>query len=453
VTTATATAITSLPARPVIDPLRWPDLAASRARARRSIESRVARRLFASVVRRLTVRVELASGQVLGGAAENPDAPVMSIHRPDAFFAALGAGGLIGFGESYMAGDWDAPDLAGVLEVFAAHVATLIPAPLQKLRALYVARHPRSERNTAANTRDNIARHYDLSNDLFASFLDATMSYSSALFDGSETEAAAASVAGESVVVARPSAGVVVGWQALAEAQGRKIDRLLDAARVGPGTRVLEIGTGWGELAIRAAARGATVRTVTLSSEQRELARARVAAAGHSEAVSVELLDYRAVQGQFDAVVSVEMIEAVGHEFWRDYAEMLDRVLAPGGRVALQAITMPHDRMLATRYTYTWINKYIFPGGFLPSTEALIDVAHRHTSLRVVDRLSFGAHYAETLRLWDLRFLARLDHVGRLGFDEVFARMWHFYLEYSRAGFRSGYLDVQQLLLEREPVR
>jgi cyclopropane-fatty-acyl-phospholipid synthase len=165
--------------------------------------------------------------------------------------------------------------------------------------------------------------------------------------------------------------------------------------------------------------------------------------------VDVRLLDYRLVDGEFDAVVSVEMIEAVGHEYWGEYFRTIDRVLAPGGTVALQAITMPHDRMLATRHTYTWINKYIFPGGFLPSTEAIVDVTREQTSLHVVDRLSFGQHYAETLRLWDERFLAGLDRVRQLGFDQVFDRMWHFYLEYSRAGFRSGYLDVQQLVLRR----
>ena len=195
--------------------------------------------------------------------------------------------------------------------------------------------------------------------------------------------------------------------------------------------------------------RGASVVTVTLSSEQQALARERVAAAGHADRVDVRLLDYRLVEGEFDAVVSVEMIEAVGHEYWADYFRTLDRVLTPGGTVAIQAITMPHERMLATRHTYTWINTYIFPGGFLPSTAANLEPPRRHTPPRVVARLSFGQHYAETLRLWDERFLARLDEVHRLGFDQVFDRMWHFYLEYSRAGFRSGYLDVQQLVLRK----
>ena len=444
-----STATPALAARPVIDPTRWPDLAASRTRARRWVERSVARQLFRSVTSRLPVRVELDDGSSMGGAADDPAAPVMRLHRPDAFFEALGAGGLIGFGESYMTGDWDAPDLASLLEVFAARVATLVPAPLQRLRALYVAHRPVGERGTSTNARTNIARHYDLSNELFSTFLDETLSYSSALFPGREQPGA--SIAGEPVTVSSPAPAP--SWDDLASAQQRKVDRVLDVAGVTAGSRVLEIGTGWGELAIRAASRGARVTTVTLSREQQALARRRVREAGLAHLVDIELLDYRAVRGEFDAVVSVEMVEAVGHEFWPAYAQTLDRVLAPGGRVAIQAITMPHDRMLATRNTWTWINKYIFPGGFLPSTRALAEVMREHTTLRLSDRLSFGRHYAETLRLWDERFLDRLEAVRALGFDEVFHRMWHFYLEYSRAGFQSGYLDVQQLVFTREEAR
>ena len=444
-TTATA----RIPQRPVVDPVRWPDLVATRHRLRATLESAVARRLFLSVAHRLAVRVELED-RVVGGAADDPGAPVMHLRHPEAFFRAVGAKGLIGFGESYMTGDWDSPDLAAVLEVFAAEMATLVPAPLQALRAAYVARAPGTERNTTTNTRSNIARHYDLSNDMFATFLDEGLSYSSALFAAQER--AGTPVAGEQVVVSEPLAGEDAAGT-LADGQLRKIERVLDAAAVGPGSRVLEIGSGWGELAIRAAERGASVLTITLSSEQRDLARERVAAAGHADRVDVELLDYRLVEGRFDAVVSVEMIEAVGHEYWRDFFQTIDRLLAPGGRVALQAITMPHDRMLATRYTYTWINKYIFPGGFLPSTEAIDAITREHTGLRVVRRLSFGQHYARTLRLWDEQFADRLEQVRRLGFDDVFVRMWHFYLDYSRAGFSSGYLDVQQIELAREGGR
>ncbi len=304
-------------------------------------------------------------------------------------------------------------------------------------RPSYAARRAPSA-TPRRNTRGNIAHHYDLSNDLFALFLDQTLSYSSALFEGDVVDH------GDHAVATPPR-----NTADLAAAQVRKIDRLLDETRVGEGTRVLEIGTGWGELAIRAARRGAIVHSITLSSEQQALAQQRIAAAGLSDRVTVELCDYRAVTGSYDAVLSVEMIEAVGHEYWPTYFATVDRLLAPGGRAGIQAITMPHDRMLATRNTWTWINKYIFPGGFLPSVEAIEQVTRRHTALRVTNRLSFGSHYAETLRRWDAAFETATDEVLRMGFDETFLRMWHFYLEYSRAGFDSGYLDVQQLTLTR----
>lgn len=319
------------------------------------------------------------------------------------------------------------PDLVGVLTVLAQNAADLIPRPLQRLRGMWALRQPDALRNTPDGARANIRRHYDLSNELFALFLDETMTYSSAVFRGFPAE-----------------------WPLLAAAQQRKIDRLLDLAAVREGTRLLEIGTGWGELAIRAAQRGARVTTLTLSAEQRALANERIRAAGLADRVSVELCDYREATGRYDAVVSVEMIEAVGEEFWPVYFKALDDRLVPGGRAVVQAITMPHERMVASRDTYTWIQKYIFPGGLLPSTEAIEEVTAAHTSLRVAQRDGFGAHYAETLRLWRERFTERADAVAALGFDAVFRRMWTFYLAYSEAGFRSGYLDVQQTLLTRE---
>jgi len=192
---------------------------------------------------------------------------------------------------------------------------------------------------------------------------------------------------------------------------------------------------------------------VTLSSEQQALAQERIAAAGYAGQVTVALQDYRAVEGEFDAVVSVEMIEAVGYEYWPIYFQTIDRVLAPGGKVAIQAITMPHGRMLATRNAYTWVHKYIFPGGFLPSVRAIESVTEQHTTLRVRERRGMGDHYAATLRLWEERFLQRAGEVRALGFDEVFQRMWLFYLCYSRAGFQSGYLDVQQIVLDRREAQ
>lgn len=416
----------------VVDAAIWPSIATVPAGLKTAVAGRVAEAIFKAAVRRLPLEVRYPDGTVLGkAAAPGHTYPVMTMNRPEAFAARLGDGGLIGLGESYMAGDWDADNLTAVMEVFAARVGTLVPEPLQRLRALYLPRQPRKERNTEQNTRSNISRHYDLSNELFATFLDQTMTYSSALFPES----------GEALKT--------VAWDGFADAQQSKIDRLLDKAGVGQGTRVLEIGTGWGELALRAAQRGATVYSVTLSSEQQELARKRVADAGYTDAVTIELKDYRAVEGEYDAVVSVEMIEAVGFEYWSTYFQTIERVLAPGGKVAIQAITIAHDRLLATRSSYTWVHKYIFPGGVIPSVRAIEDITAKQTGLRVRERLAMGEHYAQTLRLWEERFMARSADVQGLGFDEIFQRMWLFYLCYSRAGFETGYLDVQQIVLDR----
>ncbi|MYW64330.1 methyltransferase domain-containing protein [Streptomyces sp. SID8379] len=407
-------------AHTAVDPDRWPDVATPppSSRARTAVAAAVVRH----ALDRLPLRARLADTPVLGRGG-----PVLDVHRPREFHARIGRRGLIGFGESYMAGEWDAPDLVAFLTVLAAHAADLVPAPLQRLRGLWAPRQPSAQRNSPDGSRSNISHHYDLSNDLFALFLDETLSYSSAVFR------------------ALPAAP-----ELLADAQHRKIDRLLDLGEVRAGSRVLEIGTGWGELAIRAAARGAHVTSLTLSREQRDLARERIAAAGLADRVDVQLCDYREARGSYDVVASVEMIEAVGAEFWPTYFRTLDERLVPGGRAVLQAITMPHDRMLASSATYTWIQKYIFPGGLLPSVEAVADTVREHTALTVTRRDAFGPHYAETLRLWRERFTERADEVAELGFDETFRRMWTFYLAYSEAGFRSGYLDVQQYLLTKE---
>jgi cyclopropane-fatty-acyl-phospholipid synthase len=426
--TAAAPAAVTPDAAARIDADRWPDVAVA---AGSPVRTAVAHALFTSAVARLPVRVRLPDGRTIGGGG--PADPVMVMRRRREFCRRFGASGLIGFGESYMAGDWDSDDLTALLTVFAEHAAELVLPWLQRLRRLAVRRQPGDDLQTVAGARRNIGRHYDLSNDLFALFLDETMTYSSAVFTDPG---------------GNPGPEQLAEAHILAEAQHRKIDRLLDRAGVGRGCRVLEIGTGWGELAIRAARRGATVRTVTVSREQAELATRRVTEAGLDGQVRVELCDYRDVEGQYDAICSVEMLEAVGERYWDTFFTVLDQHLAPGGRVGLQTITMSHDRMLATRNTYTWIQKYIFPGGLLPSVTAIGDSLSR-TRLRIVSREDFGAHYAQTLRIWRERFGAHAGEVARLGFDEVFRRMWDFYLCYSEAGFRAGYIDVSQLTLAR----
>ena len=340
---------------------------------------------------------------------------------------AIGQPGLVRHGLRHTALTW----MADLLTPFAAKLTNLVPEPLQRLRAIVDKRIPTSHENSLDGSRENIGTHYDLSNALFEAFLDPTMSYSAAWFDESGSAAAATR---------------------LEEAQLRKIDGVLDYAGVRPGTRLLEIGTGWGALAIRAAQRGAHVTTVTISAEQLAFATDKVEEAGLSDQVELRLQDYREVDGQFDAIVSVEMVEAVGEVYWPTYFATIDRLLAPGGKVSIQAITMAHERVLATRRSFSWIQKYIFPGGIIPSLQSIDETLAAHTTLRVTERRELGVHYARTLHLWRERFNEQWPRIHQLGFDETFRRMWEFYLAYCEAGFRSRYLGVSQLQMTREPA-
>lgn len=391
---------------------------------RRYLAEAVLRRVLA----RVPVRVTLPDGRALG--TDDPSLPTIEILEPVAAFERLAHHPKIGIGESYMAGEWrPAPghDLAEVLHPFAERMTTAVPPLLRKARILVERAIPASQRNTLLGSRRNIEAHYDLSNELFERFLDPSLMYSSALFDeGSDWSG-----------------------QSLESAQRHKVERVLDLASVGEGSQVLEIGTGWGTLAIAAAERGAQVTSVTLSQEQASLARERIAAAGLSDRVDVRIEDYREATGRYDAIVSVEMIEAVGEEYWPTYFATLDQRLAEGGTVVIQAILMAHERYQATRNSFGWIQKHIFPGGLIPSWQAIRDVAAGHTTLRVRETATFGPHYAETLRRWRETFLARWPEIAAHGFDEEFRRMWEFYLAYCQAGFASGYLDVAHLTLRR----
>ncbi|MEH1058698.1 class I SAM-dependent methyltransferase [Micromonospora sp. CPCC 206171] len=400
------------------------------------IRGRLTRFAVAPMARRLGVRVALPDGRVLG--RTDPQAPLMRLHRPEALYRRFGSLGPIGFGESYQAGEWDADDLAELLRTVAGHLGAIAPRPVLWLTRFQAnRRRSPATRNTPGAAARNVRHHYDLPNELFALFLDETMTYSAAIFP---TDAAGWPQADEAQ---------------LAAAQRRKIDGLLDLAGVGPGTQMLETGTGWGALAVAAARRGAYVHTVTLSVNQCQVARQRAAEAGVADRVRVELCDYRDIRplraGGYDAVVSAEMLEGVGHEFWPDYFATLDRLLAPGGRAAIQTITMRHDDMLATRAKDTWIHRYIFPGGLIPSIPAIEATCRRHTRLRVHRAGSYGPHYAATLRLWRERFDRHADGVAALGLDRAFQRTWHLYLAYSEAGFAAGHLDVEHLLLDRAP--
>ncbi|HXZ72037.1 MAG TPA: cyclopropane-fatty-acyl-phospholipid synthase family protein [Streptosporangiaceae bacterium] len=397
-------------------PRTWPEIPPASAGAARAL---AARALVKAIAARLPIRIQTPGGRLTG--AGGPGSPVLEIRHQDEFYQRLGAG-TTGLAEGYIAGDWDSTDPVGLFTVFAGHLPALTRGPVRMLRRWYVPAEPAEDEATIDGARRNIQRHYDLSNEMFALFLDPTMTYSSALFAPGDT---------------------------LAAAQRRKNEMLLDLTGVGPATTVLEIGAGWGELAIRAAARGARVTALTISPSQAAKASGRAAAAGLADQVDVRTLDYREATGRYDVILSVEMIEAVGEKYWPGYFAAIDRLLAPDGRAGLQAITMPHDAMLATRHGHTWIQKYIFPGGQIPSLRAVSDSLRTHTSLRISSDLAMGTHYARTLHEWRGRFAAAADELARLGFGPAFQRMWNLYLAYSEAGFRAHYLDVHQLILER----
>lgn len=398
--------------------------------APRVVARRAAQIMVEYALRQVSVRAIYPDGRVVG--AGGADAPTLLIHQPEAIFDRLARHPKLGLGEGYTADEWGAApgtDLADALTPFAARLAEVIPAPLWRLRRLVDTALPDAHRNTRHGARANIAHHYDLSNELFATFLDETMTYSAALF-GPEPDT-----------------------QSLASAQRAKMDAILDLAHVGPGTDLLEIGSGWGALAIAAGQRGARVRSITLSAEQHAEARRRVEAAGLADRVSIEVCDYRDVTGRYDAIVSVEMLEAVGEEFWPTYLRLLRHRLRPGGVAAVQTITMSHERFLATRRSHGWIQEHIFPGGLIPSVAVIRDIGAHYAGLRVEVVRSLGASYAETLRRWRQHFMEHEDEVRRAGFgDSDFRRMWEFYLAYSEAGFRSGYLDdVHVRITAEEP--
>lgn len=410
----------------------WPDLETAPSAP---IHSRIARILLRRTLASAPLTLTFPDGSTWGAGG-----PELQVANPDAFFARIGKDGLIGFGEAWMTGDLTSGDwpggqpvpssvmnratdeLAAALTVLAYRIKSLIPVALQRLRRFWQQHTPHHEENTTTGAEQNIRRHYDLSNDLFELFLDPTMSYSAADFTAGDTD--------------------------LHTAQLRKIDSILDYARVGPGSKLVEIGSGWGALAIRAAQRGADVTTLTLSIEQKALADKRIVEAGVADRVRVLLTDYRlhaeANPATYDSAVSVEMIEAVGEKYWPTYFSAVDRMLIPGAAFGLQAITIDHDRLLATRGSYTWIHKYIFPGGILPSMTA-IEQALRPTHLRVQQTKRLGPSYATTLERWRHRFNDNSGRVRAAGFDETFLRMWNFYLAYSEAGFRSEYIDDWQL--------
>ena len=352
--------------------------------------------------------------------------------RPTALFERLAHHPKIGIGEAYMAGDWKAAegtDLVDVLMPFAERMTTAVPPWLLALRGFVDRRIPTTQRNSLLGSRRNIEAHYDLSNDLFATFLDETMSYSSALFD-------------DGLPVRDP------GLRGGTAAQGARDPR---HGQGRPGHPAARDRHRLGHPRLEAARRGAVVTSVTLSEEQAALARQRVADAGLADRVDIRIQDYREVEGDFDAVVSVEMIEAVGEEYWATYFRTIDERLAPGRD--RRGAGDPHVARAAARHEALL---RLDPEAHLPRRphpEPPGDRARRPTPrrrLQITGVDAFGTDYAETLRRWRETFLARWPEVNALGFDETFRRRWEFYLAYCEAGFATGYLDVAQVRFERE---
>jgi len=344
-------------------------------------------------------------------------------------FGATLRGGDIGFAESWAAGDWSSPDLPRLLALLAANRnaaeeliygswwGTLIARLRHLLRA-----------NTRAQAKKNIHAHYDIGNDFYALWLDRGMTYSSALDSAAGDPMAPYSEA------------------ELEAAQDAKYQRVIDELNLERGARVLEIGCGWGGFAERAARAGLQVTGLTLSTEQLDWARGRLARQGL--AADLRLQDYRDEQGMYDGVASIEMFEAVGEAWWPSYFATVARSLKPGGRACIQTIVIADELFARYRRSTDFIQQYIFPGGMLPSPMAFREQARR-AGLRVERELAFGPAYARTLATWRARFLARLDAVHAQGFDERFVRLWEMYLAYCQAAFAQGNTDVVQYTLVR----
>jgi cyclopropane-fatty-acyl-phospholipid synthase len=383
------------------------------------------------------VDLELPSGQrVRLGGPGRADAAAR-VHD-DRLFLRILLRGELGAGEAFVAGEWSSADLVGLLRVFLrASRARGLESPLTRLARLpALARHRRAA-NTVAGSRRNIHAHYDLGNDFYRLFLDdETLAYSCALWRPPALTLADAQRA--------PAPGPAL---TLADAQRAKLERLCDRLALSPRDHLLEIGCGWGGMAIHAAAtRGCRVTAITVSREQHRLAAERVAAAGLADRVSVQYRDYRGALGTFDKIVSIEMLEAVGYEYLPAYFAACAQALAPGGRLALQSITMPDERFEAYRRGVDWMQTYVFPGSLIPSLGAIAR-ASAEAGLSIERGDDIGADYAPTLRAWRERFVAALPRVRALGFDEPFVRTWLMYLAFSEAAFAERTLRNHQLLL------
>jgi cyclopropane-fatty-acyl-phospholipid synthase len=354
----------------------------------------------------------------------------MSINDND-FFRRCVLYGDVGFGESYMDGIWETSSITNVIKWFLLNIdnapnlsgseaKTAILGTLKFFNKIYHARRS----NTVSKAKKNISEHYDLSNEFFSLWLDPSMTYSSAYFK-------------------EPG-------MSLEEAQKEKYDRLSKLMRLKPGHHVLEIGSGWGGNAIHMASNyGCKVTSITISEEQQKLATEKVKAAGLSDKVKIVLEDYRIIEGQYDRIVSIEMLEAVGAQFYDNYFRQVHRLLKPDGLVALQVITCPDSRFEELRRGVDWIQKHIFPGSLLPSIGAMNKAINNTGDLTLIDLKDLGQDYARTLATWRENFNRAKDQIEKIGFDDPFQRKWNYYLSYCEAAFAMRNINVMQLLYSR----
>ena len=404
------------------------------------ISARTGQGLGAGLLRRLVLRQlgQLRHGQLsivedgeryTFGQAGSPLQAEIEV-LDGAVWAMVAGNGSIGSGEAYVQGYWSTPDLTAVIRVFVANIDVLdgMERGLALLGRPFLHGLHWLNRNTRRGSRKNIAAHYDLGNELFEQLLDPTMMYSAAMFRSEQ--------------------------DSLEQAQLNKLERICRKLALKPTDHLLEIGTGWGSMALYAAVHhGCRVTTTTLSREQYEYTRRRIEQQGLQERVTLLLSDYRDLDGQYDKLVSIEMVEAVGHRFLPTYFRQCARLLKPDGLMLLQAITIRDQRYQQARRSVDFIQRYIFPGGALPSVQKMLEIVSRDTDLNLHHMEDFGLHYARTLRLWHDNLRRARHQLEQLGYDEYFYRLWEFYLCYCEGGFLERSIGTAQLLLAKEGAR
>lgn len=384
-----------------------------------------------SGMRKGYLTVKMTDGDVLtfGDPASAHHARIQILNP--AFFRKCVLYGDVGFGESYVDGDWETDDITAVIGWFLLNIenapsvsgSSARTIGLNLLRTVNRITH-RLRDNSLRGSRKNISEHYDLSNDFFRTFLDPSMTYSSAYFEEKNIT--------------------------LEEAQKQKYDRLCRMLKIGPNDHVLEIGSGWGGFAIHAASvYGCKVTSITISEQQFSLAKSRVREAGLADRIDIQLRDYRTLEGRFDKIVSIEMLEAVGDRYFEEYFAACNRVLKPNGLLGLQVITSPDSRYDQLRKSVDWIQKHIFPGSLLPSIARLNKAVNRTSELFLLDLKDMGRDYATTLRMWREKFNRERAKVRSLGFNDRFIRKWNYYLSYCEAAFAMRNISVVQMVYTR----